>query len=102
MDLQLERILLAAGFTLGRLSVGGHVYFTIEQPWNDNLQGHSCIPEGTYQLVPHSTEAHPDTWAMVNPALDVYHQPIDVPDGRIARSACLIHPANWAFELKGC
>lgn len=40
------------------------------------------------------------TWALVNPELDVVHYPQD--GSPLARSACLIHPANWAFELRGC
>ena len=67
-------------------------------------KGRSCFPPGTYRLTKHSSEAFPNVWALVNPLLDVYHQPNDVPKDKkeFARTAVLIHAANWAFELRGC
>lgn len=67
-------------------------------------KGVSCIPPGIYDLVPHSSEAHPDTFALVNPDLWVYHFDTDVPFLKrgIARTAILIHPANFVEELRGC
>jgi hypothetical protein len=54
--------------------------------------------------VRHDTEAHPRTWAFVNPELWVYHWDEDVPPDRRgqARTVCLIHIANYASELRGC
>ena len=76
---------------------------TIERPWipdpageSGGLQGRSCVPPGTYELVLHDSEAHPETWALVNTALGVTHY------GPSQRSAVLIHPANHAWELRGC
>lgn len=92
--------------------------FTLERPWvpappfASNLldpppcgrKGVSCIPPGVYTLVPHDTDAHPDTFALVNPDLWVYHYDSDVPTWRKgkARTAVLIHPANFVEELRGC
>lgn len=91
---------------LGLLDVGSQQFCTIERPWipwdkgPGGTKGVSCVPRGIYQLVRHNTEAHPMTWALVNEDLDVIHQPrADKPH---ARTAVLIHPANWAHELRGC
>src|SRR5690348_6328198 len=91
--------------TLYKLQVGEAVFDAIGQPDNHDQPDHSCIPLGTYQLVPHDTAAHPDTWAMVNPDLGVTHEPGDpIPDGCTYphRFACLLHSANFANQLKGC
>ena len=63
--------------TEGRLFIGDHTLFTLEDPWNNNRPFDSCIPDGVYDLVPHSTAKHPDTWALVNPSLNIYHLPDD-------------------------
>jgi hypothetical protein len=91
--------------TLYKLQVGEQVFDAIGQPDNHDQPDHSCIPLGLYQLVPHDTAAHPDTWAMVNPALGVTHEPADpIPDDCTYphRFACLLHPANFAHQLQGC
>lgn len=91
--------------TLYKLQVGEQVFDAIGQPDNHDTPNASCIPLGVYQLVPHDTAAHPDTWAMVNPELGVTHEPADpLPDDckYPHRFACLIHPANFAHELQGC
>jgi hypothetical protein len=93
--------------TLGFLFGPGDLsVVSIERPWvpwdkgRGGTKGISCIPLGTYRLVRHNTEAHPMTWALVNEDLDVIHQPrADRPH---ARTAVLIHSANWAHELRGC
>lgn len=92
--------------------------YTLERPWVPVVvpaaimptpppcgqKGISCIPPGIYNLEMHSTEAHPDTFALVNRELWVYHWDTDVPPERrgYARTVVLIHPANWVEELRGC
>jgi hypothetical protein len=89
--------------TLGETVVDGHPLFTLERPWLNNQQMVSCVPTGDYQLVPHTSEKFGRTWALVNPALHVVHEPGDVPAGATGwRTAILVHPANWPFELEGC
>src|SRR5690606_12463494 len=74
---------------------------TLEDPWNNNAPFNSCVPSGQYTLVPHSTDAHPNTWALVNPDLNIYHYPS--PDKKQAdRFACLIHSGNWEDDVEGC
>jgi len=75
---------------------------TCEQPWNNNLEGHSCIPVGDYQLLPYQSPAHGATVVFHNPALGIYGTPDMIPAGQQGRSLCEIHSANWPFQLKGC
>lgn len=97
--------------TLGMLQVGQHRLHTIERAWIPNPAGglsgarfESCVGAGVYRLVPHRSEKYGSVWALVSPALDVYHFPGDVPKGREASSrvACLIHAANYWNEILGC
>lgn len=110
MIVELIRDMETAYCTLGRLMFAGHTVFTIERPWvpaqysKGGQKGVSCVPFGQYRLDRHNSDAFPKVWALVNPALDVYHLPQDVPPGRelLSRTACLIHAANWSYELRGC
>lgn len=58
---------------------------TIELLWKDNKANVSCIPARTYTMIPHNSPKHPDTWEYQN-----------VP----GRTACLLHPANYACEVR--
>jgi hypothetical protein len=93
--------------TLGFLFVGTLQFCTMERPWvpsplsKGGQKGVSCVPPGLYKLVRHDTEAHPMTWALVNKDLDVVHYPGDSPNPN-ARTAVLIHPGNFAHDLRGC
>ncbi len=80
----------------------GKSLFSIEQPWNDNKEGASCVREGEYKLIPYNSPEHGWTWCLHNPDLGVWATPDLIPTGIIGRSVCEIHPANWAFQLKGC
>src|SRR5690349_2620025 len=93
--------------SLGLLFVGQLQITSIERPWipsdlcKGGTKGISCVPLGLYKLVRHNTDAHPMTCALVNRDLDVVHLPGES-DNPNARTAVLIHPANWAHELRGC
>ena len=109
MNIDLIRDIDTGYCTLGRILVGGKVFYTMERPWipgtgKSGKKGASCVAPGIYRLTRHDSEMYPKTWALVNPALDVYHYPWDVPRGHetSARTAVLIHAANWAHELRGC
>lgn len=110
MKLLLTRDYNAVECTLGRLHVSapGQDFEcdTMERPWipmpgaRGGLSGKSCVPRGIYKLERHNSEAHPDTWALVNSDLDVIHyEDRDRPN---ARCLVLIHAANYARELRGC
>jgi hypothetical protein len=115
--LKLFRDTSSATATTGFFDLQPHRIFTLERPWvpasifaTDNLRipcgrkGVSCVPPGRYKLVPHNSEAHPHTVALVNPSLWVYHFEEDVPTSQRgwARTTVLIHPANFVSELRGC
>lgn len=110
MNILLTRDHCGTDCTLGRLIVNGDSFHTIERPWvfEPNApcgkKGISCVPPGIYRLIKHTSEAHPKTWALVNPSRWVYHFDEDVPAGQhgLARTEILIHSANWAAELMGC
>jgi hypothetical protein len=81
---------------------GAHFAATCEQPWNNNLQGHSCIPVGDYQLLPFNSDKHGETVVFHNPALGIYGTTDMIPAEQHGRSLCEIHSANWPSELEGC
>ena len=99
-----------ASITLGQMDIGDHDIATLEQPWipSDDAKGgtknKSCVPEGKYRLVPHNSEGHPNSYALINEDLDVYHLPQDVPESKRgkARTVCLIHIGNFLADTKGC
>lgn len=106
MNLILVRDLCAADCTMGQLTAGDTTVQVLERPWvpdpegSAGMAGRSCVPPGTYALELHDTEAHPRTWALVNRALGVIHEPdASMPHARVA---CLLHPANFVYELRGC
>ena len=109
-DLFLKRHLRDASCTMGRLTLANVSWHTIERPWVNGpgpggMKGTSCVPAGRYRLEPHSSDAHPRTFALVAPSLGVYHWPWEVPKSvspELVRTVCLIHAANWAAELRGC
>src|SRR6185437_11732607 len=89
--------------TFGSLSIDGELFCaTCEQPWNDNRGDISCIPEGDYRLLPYDSPAHGPTVVFHNPELGIYGTPSMVPAGKVARTLCEIHTANWPFQLRGC
>lgn len=110
MKLLLRRDYRADNCTMGVLSfqtpVEDFVRQTMERPWipmpgsRGGLSGKSCVPVGDYKLVRHNSEAHPNTWALVNPDLNVLHQ--EDPAHPEWRALVLIHAANRARELRGC
>lgn len=60
---------------------------TLEDPWNDNQRRISCIPEGEYDCIPHSTNKYPKVWEVTK-----------VPN----RTAILIHAGNTTDDTEGC
>ncbi len=72
------------------LTDGNRVLFTcntMELPNKNNERRVSCIPEGTYKVVPYSSAKYKSAYHIEN-----------VPD----RDAILIHPANTVADLLGC
>jgi hypothetical protein len=61
--------------------------YTLELPWRDNQKSISCIPEGTYPIVPRRSNRFRD-----------HLHVLDVPN----RTYILIHEANFVNQLRGC
>lgn len=93
--------------TLGTLTVGDATFATIERPWLPTHQHKggtnraSCVPCGTYRVIPHHSVNFPLTYALVNHDLDVFYQPGDTA-GRPGRVAILMHVGNRVRDVIGC
>lgn len=106
MDLELQRTSYGAACTEGKMQLGAILLYSMELPWTPEEGfpgGHpdtSCVPSGMYALKLHDTPKHPKTFALVNRDLGVIHEPD--PSFPNARTACLIHVANYPEDLEGC
>ncbi|MFL7010945.1 DUF5675 family protein [Enterovibrio norvegicus] len=75
---------------------GSQVCVIAERESSNNAKGESCIPEGTYQLLPHESTRFGTCYALEAPTLGVTRF------GPSLRTHCLIHKANRPSELRGC
>ena len=76
---------------LGQIYVGGEeIGYTLEQPWNNNQEGESCIPPGEY--VAYIRDKETSRWDY-NPI-----QLIDV----FNRSYIQVHIGNYPANTQGC
>lgn len=107
MKLQLTRFGSTPFGTFGKLSIygiSGFKLFTVEQMWNNNLPGESCVPLGSYHLVwqPTTTSVptsyHDKSWYLSGGS--VTHEQTLSPG--ITRTRCCLHGANTIQELRGC
>jgi hypothetical protein len=89
MLITLTRYQSADTGTFGKLFDANNSFlcYTCERPWYDNLPGKSCIPTGSYSVVPHNSADHPDTWELLNVT---------------NRVAILIHNGNTIRDTEGC
>lgn len=99
MNILLRRTMCGKNATTGTLTAADKRWFTIEREWCSNLEGHSCVPMGTYELVPYNSPKHGPTWCLHGPLHNIFGPYRAPPNGR---SFCEIHAANWARELAGC
>jgi hypothetical protein len=60
---------------------------TLEDPWDNNKRGVSCIPEGVYSFSPHNGVKFKNVWIASN-----------VP----GRTGILIHAGNSTADTSGC
>lgn len=61
--------------------------YTVEKAWKNNERRVSCIPDGTYKIIPHNTERFPKTYEVTA-----------VP----GRDAILVHAGNSERDVEGC
>lgn len=109
MNILLERFAYMPKATLGKFILNDETFYTVEQPYKNNLPYHSAVPDGLYKLIPHNTSKKSvpgaKCYALENHALNVYHLPAQIPDELqgVARFACLFtHIANYPRHVEGC
>lgn len=102
-DLYLYRTAYLPFGTYGVLVAPGEFEcLTVGQPWRGNQPFKSCVPNGTYDLVPHAGSKGKGVYAMVNEPLGVFYQPGDR-EHENQRYACLLGDrANHPDQLQGC
>lgn len=84
----LKRIAYEKSGTFGELwQDDKYLCVTLEDPWNYNEVGNSCIPEGTYQCRSYSSAKFHNVWEIK-----------DVP----GRTAILMHAGNTIEDTSGC
>ncbi len=103
--MQIKVVRFCDSLTMG---VFGEVYFndelicfSVERHWMNNQPFKSCVPDGTYFMIPYSSAKYPSTWAMHNPENRVFatNEEREYPADRYA---CLMHKVNWPLQLMGC
>jgi hypothetical protein len=114
MNLTLPRFSYGRDATLGTLYVATLRLATLEEPWAADPEGpggqrregglrESCVPDGTYELRPHTSAKYPDgVWALVNPVLGVYAPGTRPAGQKWGRDAILIHSGNTTDNIEGC
>lgn len=75
---------------------GSKVCCFVEPVWANNEPFKSCVPEGDYDLVPHTSEKYGECYALESEFLGVTVY------GPSIRDACLWHIANKPSQLVGC
>lgn len=108
MNGHLIRFAYLPDVTLGWLTFGSLKLATLERPWipGEGPGGklrESCVPDGDYRVIAHTSVKFPNTYALINHDLGVYYQPDDKPSGQPwGRTAILIHKGNWVTSVVGC
>ena len=69
----------------------------IEQPWDDNKIGMSCIPEGEYEIELKHYGRYHNKWKDKD-----WYQGVLLLKNTEPRSEILIHPANYVSQIRGC
>ena len=98
MNLTLKRFMSTSDGTFGVLRYDDRKFYTVEKPWDRNIQEISCVPDGEYSLMPHQSNKYGDVLCLINREKGVTH--FKEEDSK--RYACLIHVANFAKDVKGC
>ena len=106
MELLLIRDSYGPVQTFGKMFTEDGTFHTIERPWiqgpdKGGMPFESCIPDGIYQLVPHTRPSGDKVVALVNEELGVWYQKDDRPS-TWGRYLVLIHAANYVEDIVGC
>ncbi len=87
----------------GKVIIGDDEFFTMEQQDLNNKPFKSCIPLGTYDLIPFKSHKYGNTFIAVNEDLNVYE--LEKSEGRPkdGRYKCLFfHRGNRSINFVGC
>ena len=97
-DMIIRRFCYATWGTYGAVELpGGKELLTVEQPWNDNRPGKSCIPEGEYQCESAMYYAGDGVGGKRDyPAIEIFGSLLN------GRTLIKMHIANVPSELRGC
>lgn len=105
-ELILERYNYSDTETEGKLWLDDETFFyTLERPWRPGMPGgvsfESCVPDGEYELIPHTRPNGHAVYALRNPACHVYYTAEERGD-RPGRYLILIHAGNYVHDVVGC
>lgn len=99
----LHRTHLPSQGTVGVLELQDTLWYTMEQPWRNNLPFKSCIPVGEYQLIPWESYKYGECFIAVNEELNVFHSEASPGRPSDGRFKCLyFHRGNYPNSFKGC
>lgn len=97
MEFILTRFCYGEMGTFGKWEGPNFTAFSVEDPWKNNEQSKSCIPEGVYQAKRTSRPKHGNTFVLINEDLKIAEFP------KLGmRDSCLIHTANTILDVEGC
>ena len=85
--IELVRFGLFDDRTIGRLTVDGTQFWTVEKPWKNNAPFMSCIPAGLYKIGRVDSPKFGDVWEIKNV---------------VGRTHILLHAGNSADDVVGC
>lgn len=95
-NIVLERFRYGDDGTFGQMYFpDGTMFYTVEQPWRNNEQNRSCIPEGDYEL---DMRRSPVVQRITRGRYEEGWEVTEVPD----RSYIMVHPGNWPWNFQGC
>ena len=90
MELELLRVENTKDHTIGVLRIKDtqiEIARTMEDAWKDNARNISCIPQGVYKVIRHTSPKYGNCFMVSN-----------VPN----RDYILIHAGNYATDTEGC
>jgi hypothetical protein len=107
MNLTLERYSYATTETEGDLHLEGYSFATLERPWipwavSGGKPFSSCVPDGVYLLEPfiRNNAEHVYSLRSEENGVFVTKEQADFAGG--GRYACLLHSANFVYQVVGC
>lgn len=107
MNLTLERFSYAPTETEGELHIEGYLFPTMERPWIPwSMSGGkpfaSCVPDGVYVLEPFIRNVGEHVYSLRSEENGVFvtKEQADAAGG--GRYACLMHSANFVYQVVGC